>query len=530
MKKVSFVLIIALTFSMFFSVVCYADNPVVQTIFTADPAPMVYNDTLYLYTSHDEDNAGNTFVMKDWRCYSTTDMVNWTDHGVILNTQQVTWSKGGAAYAGQCIARNGKFYWYFPTTSTSNGQFSIGVAVSNSPTGPFTDIGHPLVPANLTTAPSQHSWEDIDPTVFIDDDGQAYMYWGNNMCYWVTLNSDMISYSGTPTNVPLTKAAFGPDYEEGPWFWGRNGHYYLAYCSSIPESIHYSMATSPTGPWTYKGRLMAVQTGSEGNQAGIVDYKGNSYFFGFNEALPNSNNYKRSVCVKKFTYNSDGTIPEIPQGFPSTDTPQLGTLNPYKQTEAETICWESGVETESCSEGGMDVGFIENGDYIKVKGVDFGSGAASFEARVASATSGGNIELHLDSPTGTLVGTCTVSGTGDWQTWTTKSCDVSGATGTHDLYFKFTGGSGNLLNFNWWKFNASEPEPTSKIGDLNEDNSIDALDYSLMKQFLLGVITDLPAKDDKYVADLDNDGSVTALDLALIKQYLLGTITKFPKE
>ncbi|MDP4182137.1 MAG: carbohydrate-binding protein, partial [Bacillota bacterium] len=118
----------------------------------------------------------------------------------------------------------------------------------------------------------------------------------------------------------------------------------------------------------------------------------------------------------------------------------------------ETICWESGVETEKCSEGGIDVCSIQNGDYIKVKGVNFGTGATSFDARVASAASGGKIELHLDSPTGKLVGTCAVSGTGGLQKWVTKSCTVSGATGTHDLYLKFTGGSGNLFNLNWWKF------------------------------------------------------------------------------
>jgi hypothetical protein len=135
-------------------------------------------------------------------------------------------------------------------------------------------------------------------------------------------------------------------------------------------------------------------------------------------------------------------------------------LNPYIQTEAETICWSSGIETEKCSEGGMNVCNIENGDYIKVKGVDFGTGAVSFEARVASANSGGNIELRLDSPTGTLVGTCAVSGTGGWQTWTTKSCTVSGATGILDLYLKFTGGSGSLFNFNWWKFTGLDPLAT----------------------------------------------------------------------
>jgi hypothetical protein len=140
--------------------------------------------------------------------------------------------------------------------------------------------------------------------------------------------------------------------------------------------------------------------------------------------------------------------------------PQVGTLNPYVTNEAETIAWASGVETEPSSEGGMNVAFIDNGDYIKVKGVNFGSGAASFDARVASATNGGNIEIRRDSPTGTLMGTCTVQGTGGWQTWVTRSCAVSGATGIHDLYLRFTGGSGALFNFNWWRFNTGGGVPT----------------------------------------------------------------------
>jgi hypothetical protein len=132
--------------------------------------------------------------------------------------------------------------------------------------------------------------------------------------------------------------------------------------------------------------------------------------------------------------------------------PQVGTLNPYDTTQAETICWESGVKTQECSEGGMIVDSIHNGDYIKVKGVNFGAGADTFIARVASATTGGNIELRLDTTTGTIVGTCAVAGTGGWQTWTTRTNTVTGATGVHDLYLRFTGGSGLLFNFNWWKF------------------------------------------------------------------------------
>jgi hypothetical protein len=133
--------------------------------------------------------------------------------------------------------------------------------------------------------------------------------------------------------------------------------------------------------------------------------------------------------------------------------PQVGTLNPYVRQEAETIAWSSGVQTEVCSEGGINVSGINNGDYIKVKGVDFGNaGAKAFTARVASATSGGKIELRLGSATGTLVGTCNVPGTGGWQTWSSVNCTVSGATGTKDLFFRFTGGSGELFRFNYWQF------------------------------------------------------------------------------
>jgi hypothetical protein len=125
------------------------------------------------------------------------------------------------------------------------------------------------------------------------------------------------------------------------------------------------------------------------------------------------------------------------------------------------MAWSEGVETEVYTEGGMAVSSINNGDYIKIKGVAFGAGARFFSARVASAISGGRIELRLGSATGTLVGTCTVSGTGVWQTWITVTCAVSGATGTQDLFFRFTGsetgmgtgmGTGVLFNFNWWQF------------------------------------------------------------------------------
>lgn len=511
MKNICKVLALIFIFSLFLPGLCYADNPVIQTLYTADPAPMVYDGTCYLYTSHDEDKiVDNFYTMYDWRCYSSTDMVNWTDHGSPLAGTTFSWGIS-KAWAGQCVERNGKFYYYVPVGKNSGG-FGIGVAVSNSPTGPFTDaIGKPLV----------EGWPAIDPTVYIDDNGQAYMYWGNPNLWYAKLNKDMISYSGNI--VEITQKPTG--YVEGPWFYKRNNLYYLVYAgmASGGENIPYATSTSPTGPWNYKGVIMNAQN-SYTNHPGVTDYKGNSYIFYHTGNLAGGGSYHRSVCVEQFKYNADGTIPSVPmtQNGPA----QVGRLNPYAKTEAETICWESGVETEKCSEGGMNVSYIENGDYIKVKGVDFGSGATSFEARVASAANGGNIELRLDSQTGKLVGTCAVTGTGDWQTWATKTCTVSGATGVHDLYLKFTGGSGNLFNFNWWKFNAA----SKKYGDLDGSGDISSIDFSLLKQFLLGSITKFPADDGLTLADLDGNGGIDAIDFVILKEYLLGKRTQFPVE
>ncbi|WBB71882.1 family 43 glycosylhydrolase [Micromonospora sp. WMMD1128] len=438
-----------------FPAIARADNPIVQHIYTADPAPLVYNGRVYLYTGHDEDNS-TWFTMKEWRVWSSDDMVNWTDHGSPLNLATFSWAKQDA-WAGQAIYRNGKFYWYVPMVVRATGQMGIGVAVSDSPTGPFRDaIGRPLV-----------SNGEIDPTVFIDDDGQAYLYWGNPKLWYVKLNSDMISYSGSPTQIPLTTAGFGTRtgdanrptlYEEGPWVYKRNNLYYNVFAAKCcSEFIGYSTAPGPTGPWTYRGTVMPTQGSSFTNHPGIVDFKGGSYFFYHNGALPGGGGFTRSVAVEKFSYGSDGSIPTM--SMTNAGAPQVGTLNPYVRQEAETIAWGQGIETEPASGGGMNVGFIDNGDYIKVKGVAFGSGATSYTARVASAGSGGTIELRLDSTSGPLVGSCRVSGTGGWQTWTDTTCGVSGATGTHDLYLRFTGGSGSLFNIDHWRFSSGTGTP-----------------------------------------------------------------------
>jgi len=445
--------VLTLAVSLFFAMNCLAQYPIVQTIYTADPAPMVHDGTLYLYTGHDEDNAPSSrFVMHDYQCFTTTDMVNWTQHGAVLDIRKVFGWSGGDANAAHVIYRNGKFYYYVSTANTKGpGGVALGVAVSDSPFGPFKDaLGRALVTNDQTTY-ARHSWDDLDPAVFIDNDGRAYLCWGNNACYYAELNEDMISLKGDISHVELTKEAFGPDFEEAPWLSRHGDQYYLWYASRIPESIHYSVAKSPVGPWRYGGEVMDIQETTASNHPGIIEYKGRSYLFYQTDSLPNSIDKRRSVCIEEFKYNLDGSVPKMVR-TPEAVKP-IGTLNPRVRTEAETMAWAQGVETQKNDTVGVYVTDIDNADYLKIRQIDFrGDSVGQFSASVACGSEGGQIDVRLDSPYGRLISRIQVKNTGDWQTWETLSSRVRSVTGVHDLYLVFSGGNGELFNIDWWQF------------------------------------------------------------------------------
>jgi arabinoxylan arabinofuranohydrolase len=443
--------------SAYFPVVAaMAQNPIVQTNYTADPAPMVHNDTVYLYTSHDEDQTvNNFFTMNDWLCYSTTDMVNWTDHGAIMSFRDFEWSRGDA-WAGHCVYRNGKFYYYVPVNQKGGGN-AIGVAVSESPTGPFKDaLGKPLL----------SGFGYIDPAIFIDDDGQAYLYWGNPNLWHVKLNDDMLSYDQEYGIVKedLREDNFGyraikvdnrtAAYEEGPWLYKRNNLYYMFYpAGGVPEHLAYSTGKSVKGPWEYRDTIMHViqKGGAFTNHPGVIDYKGKTYLFYHNGALPGGGGFKRSVCIEELVFNADGSVPLIEptrEGVKESIAP----LNPYKRNQAETIAWSEGLKTASDSKSGVYVTKIDHGDYIKVRSVDFGKGAKKFNAAVASVSQGGSIEIRLGGIDGTLIGVCLIPNIGDGHQWTVQSCKVKKIKGVHDLYLVFKGGDDHLFNVDWWKF------------------------------------------------------------------------------
>lgn len=419
-----------------------AQRPIIQTKYTADPAPMVYNDTVFLYTTHDEDDAEG-FKMQDWLLYTSTDMVNWTDYGVVASLKSFDWVKrDNGAWAEQVVERNGKFYMYCPIHG--NG---IGVLVSDSPYGPFKDpLGKPLVW-------QKEHWDDIDPTVFIDEDGQAYMYWGNPSCYYVKLNEDMISYSGDIVKLKETPE----HYQEGPWFYKRNGYYYLAFASTCcPEGIGYAMSDSPTGPWKTKGYIMRPTERTRGNHPGIMDYKGKSYVFGLNYDLlkleTNTHYERRSVSVAEMHYNEDGTIQEVAY-WADTKLEQIGTFNPFRKVEAETMAWGYGLKTAPNADKSLSVVDVNNGEYICVRGVDFGKNKARRFEVSALPLEGGNLKIRLDAPDGKIVGNVNIPQGNETSKYELYSCEVNAVSGVHDLYLSFEGENNkDLFELDYWKF------------------------------------------------------------------------------
>ncbi|WP_019923291.1 glycoside hydrolase family 43 protein [Duganella zoogloeoides] len=291
------------------SAAAQAGNPLVTDKFTADPATLVDNGRVYLYAGRDEalpPPEGTKYVMNEWLVYSTCDMQNWTAHGTALRYDVFAWA-GGSAWASDIIKRDGK-YWFFATvTERSAKAKAIGVAVADSPLGPFRDaIGKPLI-TNSMTLQTDIGWDDIDPGVFIDDDGQAWMFWGNQVLKYAKIKRNMIELDSQIYTDGL------PQFTEAPYVHKRNGIYYLSYSRDWPEYTVYSTSDKITGPWRYRGKIMDKNLKTGTVHHAFVEFNGKSYIVYHNAELPSGGEYRRSVAVEEFTYNADGTIPFIAQ-------------------------------------------------------------------------------------------------------------------------------------------------------------------------------------------------------------------------
>lgn len=445
----------------------YAQNPVISQRYTADPTGLEYNGRLYLWTSHDIDEQ-KRYWMNDITCVSTDDMQNYTDHGEVFKApDDMPWVT--QAWAPSVIERDGKFYLY-----TGDGNRSVNVSVSNSPTGPFKGVGgKPLITKETPNADVE--WL-FDPTVFIDNDGQAYCVFGGGPtkiqvdgkrrknARIVKLGEDLVSTVGKAILIDA------PGFYEGGYISKRKvkgiTKYYFSYFTNIGTgmNIDYMMSDNPMSGWEYKGTVLKQPKDNYNNShASVFSFKDKWYLGYHTRKIATDRNIdkkialrQRSVSVDELFFNTDGTIKEV---IPTKGGPkQIKNVNPFQQNEAETMALQSyllpGIETSYCNDicQGRMVTDIESGDWIKVAGVDFENGVTKFEARI-SAQNFGAIEIRIGSETGKLIGTCKIEPTGGLKKWKTVFTKVDEIIGVHDLYFRFTGQGANMFNFNWWKFN-----------------------------------------------------------------------------
>jgi len=304
-------------------------NPIVKDVFSPDPAAVVDGDTLYVFTGHDEPDARG-YKMKDWQVFSTKDLIHWQTHGAVMDTSTFKWARqGDRAWASQAIKRGNKWYWYVAVEHGEGGD-AIGVATADSVDGPWTD------PAGKALLRARAGY--IDPSVFIDDDGKAWLFWGNcggNPGAWyVELKENMYELAGEVKPIPglMDPKAFGAplwkkwgaghrrdgsvntNFEEAPWIYKLGDTYYLEYAAGgCPEFWAYSTAKSIHGPWTYRGPITDCAENTGTIHGGSVFFKGSWYLIYHNANLPKGGDCRRSFCIEKYERGKDGSIPFIHQ-------------------------------------------------------------------------------------------------------------------------------------------------------------------------------------------------------------------------
>jgi arabinoxylan arabinofuranohydrolase len=400
---------------------------------------------MYIYGSYDFSGDTN-YCSYEYRVFSSNDLVNWTDHGISFTTPkadpQVQWREF-PLYAPDCIYRDGLYYLYFCMADNSEG-----VATSPSPYGPFE---------NPVPVEGAHG-DAIDPAIFIDDDGEAYYYWGQFNLRGARLNPDMKSIDSSTLNSNLINEK-EHGFHEGASMRKHNGVYYLVYTDTSRGSatcMAYATSKSPLGPFE-KGGIIVDNTGCDretwNNHGSIAECNGKWYVFYHRSSQ--ASKFSRRVCVEPICFNEDGSIPEVEMTTQGVSAP----LRAVSRIDAYRACLLSGMirtegvgineKNDTCSE---HLSFIHDRDWAGYKYIDFEEGVSSFEVRAASLSYGGEIEIRIDSPEGPVIGMCIVPHTGGWQNWKTVSCPVRNTTGIHAVYLGFKGRWGRLMSMDSFTF------------------------------------------------------------------------------
>lgn len=422
------------------SAVCFAQNPVITSIYTADPSAHVWADgKIYIYASHDIDPNQGCDLMDKYHVYSSSDMVNWTDEGEILNASQVPWGRaeGGFMWAPDCAYKNGTYYFYFPHPSGTDwgNTWKVGVATSNKPASDFTVQGY---------IPGLESL--IDPCVFQDDDGQTYLYYGGGgVCKGGKLKDNMMEIDGSmQTMTGLT------DFHEATWVFKRNGLYYLTYADNHSDStgdnrLQYATSTNPLGPWTSRGVYMDP-TDSYCAHGSVVEYKGQWYQFYFDSSVSH-NDWLRTTCVDKLNFNADGTIQKViatTTGVPSVGPSPTPNPNLIKY-EAENAVLGNGatVGTDSLASGGKCIQNLHLANsYCQFNNVNGSSGGrATIDIYYATNDTGAKIGLTLNGVDYSFLNAVYTGGWNNYSGHTYLTVPLNPGTANT---IKLTGGNGGI--------------------------------------------------------------------------------------
>jgi hypothetical protein len=422
-----------------------ATNPLIMDQFTADPTARVFEGRVYVYPSHDikappgYKGKPNWFVMEDYHVFSSENLTDWKDHGVILRQTDVAWADPAAyaMWAPDSVFKDGKYYFYFPAIAKTGG-FRIGVAIADKPHGPFKP-----------QATYIEGVKGIDPSVLIDKDGSAYLYYSSDKIFVARLKPNMLEIEGEPAvfdNLPKK------GLQEGPFVFERNGIYYLTYphVANKTERLEYAMSTAPMGPFKHAGVILdEAHSGCWTVHHSILDYQGQSYLFYHDKDLSPGFDKNRAIRADKLFFNADGTIQKV--------TPTLrgvGLVNAASEIQIDRYSATSGdgivvsFVDDANPHAGWKTTFEAAPSWVRFNEVDFGSGAQkSIEVR-AKAPAKGALEIRLDKRDGPVIGRVEVAQGADWKIASVAAKNVP--AGIHDLFVIQT--SVEAIEVDWVRF------------------------------------------------------------------------------
>lgn len=388
-----------------------AQNPVIRDQFSADPTARVFNNKVYIYPSHDIpspiERLKEWFCMADYHVFSSTDLTDWTDHGVILSQDKVPWVQPGSysMWAPECVHKDGKYYFYFPSTPQGEGKrgFSIGVATADTPTGPFTPQAEPI-----------RGVFGIDPCVLVDTDGEAYLYWSGRGMSVAKLKPNMMELASEPMQVQGLPEGF----KEGPYVFKRNDKYYFTFpwVQEKTETLAYAMSDSPTGPFAFQGLIMDESpVGCWTNHHSITEYNGQWYlFYHHNDYSPHFDK-NRSVRIDSLFFNADGTIRKVK---PTLRGVGITGARTKIQLDRYSAISPYGASIDYLNPANPFEGWYtmlnRAGTWVQYKGVDFGTAPAKrLKARVR-ADKGGTLTVRTDGEKGAVIATLPVKASAQW--------------------------------------------------------------------------------------------------------------------